>query len=316
MKSLTIFALSWIALLTPTAEAFADSKIAAAFSGLRLDEARRMLAAAPRDEPQVLYFLAHLAIWDHETERALSLASQCLELDGDASICHEVWGAALSLQLLDSPMFEQYGLARQSRGAWEHAVELDPTNLRARMMLLRYYRQAPWIAGGSRKKALAQERKIAQLSASRASEAKGLNLYFDGDYDAALTLFLKARAQVKDSFDPSYYVPLAAARAGDHTTGIRAFAELLEANPDDWDGWFYLGYARLKERPAINVSEQTLTDASEDIEPPSARARSLYAYGRMLEHIEEQDAARAAFAAALGADSELTEAARALDALR
>ena len=98
MKSLTIFALSWIALLIPTAEAFADPKIAAAFSGLRLDEARRMLAAAPRDEPQVLYFLAHLAIWDHETERALSLASQCLELDGDASIAHEVWGAALALE--------------------------------------------------------------------------------------------------------------------------------------------------------------------------------------------------------------------------
>jgi tetratricopeptide (TPR) repeat protein len=306
----------WLVLEAVAVQAHPAPEIESALAELRLADARRLLAAAPDDEPAVLYFRARIAIWDHATERALELASRCLDIASGASICHEVWGEAISLKLLDSGLFEQYSLARQSRSAWERAVELDHGNVRARLMLLRYYRQAPWIVGGSREKAMAEARVIAEYDTARAIEANGLNAYFDRDYAKALQLFLTARSRVNDSADPRYYVPLAAARLGDHATAIRAFAELVEDSPDEWDGWLFLGYAELKARPAIDVSEQTLWSAGESIRPDTARAEALYAYGRMLTRIEEPDAGRAAFAAALRADDSLVQAARALEALR
>ena len=301
-----------IVALAPLSHARPAPEVEPAFNGLRLNEARRLLAAAPDDEPQVLYFRARLAIWDHATKHALDLASRCLEVAIAESICHEVWGEASSLELLDGGLFEQYRLARQAKAAWERAVDLDPDNLRARMLLLRYYRQAPWIAGGSKRKAKLQAKEIAGRDRLRAMEAEGLSAYFDGDYDAALTHFVNARKQVRDSFDPRYYVPLAAARIGDHATAIQAFAELIEANPEDWDGWFFLGYAKLNARPPIGVTRAALQEASDDIEPSSLRARALFAHGRMLERIGETDAGREAFAAALGVDASLVEAEHAL----
>lgn len=299
-----------IALLVCVRLAHADplSEVEAAFADLRLAHARELLDTAPSDAPRVLYFKARLAIWDHATKIALDLASRCLKVAAQASICHEVRGEAISLELLDSGLLQQYGLARQARSAWERAVELDPNNLRARLLLLRYYRQAPWIAGGSRKKAAIQAQEIAARDPARAPEAEGLMAYFDGAYAQALTQFEKAHAQARDSIDPRYYVPLAATRAGDHATAIQAFADLIETAPEDWGGWYFLGYAKLEARPSIDVTPAVLRATCDRVAPPSLCARALYADGRMLKRIGERRAARAAFSAALSVDTTLTEA--------
>jgi tetratricopeptide (TPR) repeat protein len=55
-----------------------------------------------------------------------------------------------------------FSLARKVRLAFEESVRLDPSNIAARRDLSQFYLEAPWIVGGSRRKALEQVDAIAQ----------------------------------------------------------------------------------------------------------------------------------------------------------
>jgi len=58
-----------------------------------------------------------------------------------------------------------FSLAGKVRRTFEEAVRLDPSNLAARRDLAEFYLEAPWIVGGSSRKALAQIEAIAEIDA-------------------------------------------------------------------------------------------------------------------------------------------------------
>ena len=76
-------------------------------------------------------------------------------------------GRALLEKLQKASGLDQALYASQVKGAFEKAVELDPANVEARVSLASYYMNAPFIAGGSYKKAKKEAEAIIALDPVR-----------------------------------------------------------------------------------------------------------------------------------------------------
>jgi hypothetical protein len=144
-------------LLTVAGPAAADlDAVARALDASRLSDARRLLAALPEAERSSAlgqYFAGRLASLFGPPDAPANHAERCLERAPALSRCHEIRGEALLQSLDGASVTQAFGTARRTRAAWEQAVALDGGNLRARLLLLRFYGGAPWIVGGSRAKA-------------------------------------------------------------------------------------------------------------------------------------------------------------------
>lgn len=288
-----------------------EAQLRETFIDLDFATLRESLRGLDPSDPLRLYFAGRLALWHGDLARAEELAGQCLDLDGDHSVCHELYGEARSLVLLDGGPFERFGGAIETRRHWQRAVALDPRNLRARMLLLRFHRQSPFIVGGTTAKARAHEAAIRRWDPDRGREAEAVNAWFDGEDEAALQGFRYAREQ-EVSPDARYYITLPASRLDHHRRTIEAFARIVRTAPDNWDGWFRGGYAELPWLGDRRLSQETLVEAAETVPETNVRATALYAYGRMLERLGETASARAAYRAAMATDADHERAEEAL----
>jgi len=243
-------------------------------------------------------------------------AERCIDHAPQRSACHEALGHALSLALLHGAGLTGLRHALRARGAYRRAIELDPGNLAARLALLRYHRQAPWIAGGRPERADAQARAMARIDPALGETARGVNAYFDGDVEVALAHF--ERAVTIDPrpalWDPYYYLVMTAAELGRHGLGLRTVAALLGHRGEAWRDWLPLGYGNLEERFSTTLDAARLKAAAGALDA-DARLCAMYAYARVLERLGARPAAAVGYRAVLELDPDFARARRALESL-
>jgi tetratricopeptide (TPR) repeat protein len=97
-----------------------------------------------------------------EAARAVELAEQAVKSDSRSPDAHVQLGMAYSARIGQVNFMQQAMMAGRMRGAFEQAVALDPEHTDARIGLVRYYANAPAIAGGGRQKAEAEAELLRQ----------------------------------------------------------------------------------------------------------------------------------------------------------
>lgn len=114
--------------------------------------AAEAMAAHP-EEPRWRLAWVLAESYSGNSKDVLADAESLVELLPDEPGTHYALGLCLVSTITDVAVWNRGARADRARGLWETALELDPSHVGARFSLIQYYRNAPGIAGGSKKKA-------------------------------------------------------------------------------------------------------------------------------------------------------------------
>jgi tetratricopeptide (TPR) repeat protein len=218
-SSLLLF-LSLLGATAAAASASTDLASAQAlFEAGRFPEAQQLLGRMDAADPanaDVHYYLGRIALElgdpdtaVHEMERAVALAP------GNARD-HSGLGMAYGKAAEKDGMVIGFALARRCVAQFERAVELDPGDIDARILLFKYYSRAPGIVGGGAKKAAEQAAAIGRLDRQRGLLAfAGLDIA-KGKFDAALAELDEVLKAEPTDYEALYLVGRVAAASGHH----------------------------------------------------------------------------------------------------
>lgn len=244
----------------------------AAFNEGNKAQAIELLKRSP-DHPVAQIMLARIYI-DSDLDEAEKWVERALKGSQEDAEVHYTLAQIKGLQA-QSAIFSKLSLARQSKKAFEKAVELEPDSVKYLQGLLTYHLSAPSLAGGSMDKAqeLAERIKerdpvqgvLAMVSVATANDddeqkaelfenaltnspenpliAFNAGLYFQqkNDYQRAFKLFTTAANNTSDEFVipkfASFYQigRTAVFSQSNVKEGIRALVDYLENAPDDPD---------------------------------------------------------------------------------
>jgi tetratricopeptide (TPR) repeat protein len=149
---------------------------------------------------------------DGKTDAAVEASQKAVAVHADAA---ELWwwaGRAYGRKAQQSGMFAAAKWAGRTREAFEKAVEIDPAHIGARFDLMGYYLMAPGIMGGSRDKAAAQARAIADRDASMGKLAEANLAASDKQPERAQALIDQALALDPDNLQARMSLAMRAAR--------------------------------------------------------------------------------------------------------
>ena len=286
---------------------------AAAFDAFDVERASSLLneiEKAGGSNVDTLYYRTRIAALRNDPTGATRVAESCVQRFPQASRCHEALAEArISAVFSSGNVLTSLEQARAAKSAWQQAFTLDPRNARAGLLLLRYCRQAPWVAGGSDSQARKIEAALQRVSVSAGHQARGLNLLADEKYDLAIAALNAAvRANPTDR-DPRIYVAIALAAAKRWPEATRYMEELLTRYPKFWDGWLMLANAcyegRLDADRGLAAVRVYFASGINQAKPQQAQAQAIL--GALLDRQGDNVGAQAAFrrALALYEDNEL-----------
>jgi predicted Zn-dependent protease len=216
-----------------------------AFNDLRLNEANQLLAEFSEQEAATarsFYLTARIAILQGQLETASSVATKCQQQFPRETLCYEVKGEAeLVKLLLQGGVLRKIGAARSARKALERAVEYDAENMRARILLVRYYTLAPWLLGGSKSKARDQIEICRAYNAAFGHEAQALYDLGVGNTAAAVKGFAKAQALLPGQRDPALFLAKAYLADKQPEAAIATLESLVDQYPRFQEAWLELG---------------------------------------------------------------------------
>ncbi len=281
------------------------SAAVAAFDVFDLDRATSLLGDAEQQggtSVDTLYYRTRIATLRSDPAGAARSAESCVQRFANVSRCHEALAEArITAVLASGNVLTSLEQARAAKHAWERAFALDPRNARAGLLLMRYCRQAPWVAGGSDSQARKLEAALQRVSVSAGHHARAVNLFADKKYDQALAAFNAAARADPGDRDPRIYAGITLAAAKRWPETARYMEELLRRYPKFWDGWLMLANAHLEGRldseRGLAAVRTFLAGGINRAKPQQAQAHAIL--GTLLERKGDRLGAQAAYRKAL-----------------
>ena len=164
-RTFLLVLLTFIAALTASADS-AKELLAAGRIDEAIAELNGHLSSAPTDaESSNLLCRAYYALEDWE--RAESSCKKAVALDPDNSRFHLWLGRVYGERADRANVLAAVNLAEKARGEFEHAVQLNPNDVDARLDLAEFYVLAPRVLGGGEQKAREQAQSIAAVNPGR-----------------------------------------------------------------------------------------------------------------------------------------------------
>lgn|GEM_PF-3132923 len=249
-----------------------------AFNDLRLNEANRLLAEFSEQEAATaksLYLTSRIAVLQGHLETARSAATVCQHKFPRETLCYEAKGEAeLVILLLQGGVLRKIGAARSARKALERAVEYDAENMRARILLVRFYTLAPWLLGGSKSKARDQIEICRQYDPAFGHEAQALYDLGIGDTAGAVEGFAKAQALLPGERDPALFLAKAYLADNQPEAAIATLEKLVERYPRFQEAWLELGRIAADNQLESERGKAALEYYLTDVEGESASRRA------------------------------------------
>ncbi len=155
-------------------------------------------------------------------EVAIANAEACAKALPNSAKCHHALGRLYGAAAMSSGMMDGIKYASRIKDEFAKAVELAPMNFDARRDLNRFYLQAPGIAGGSVRKAIANCDEHGKFNAAQGKLLRAEVHIYEKEFDKAETL-LAALRQSPDEVVvrtlPQAWASLGFAMIGDKQSG-------------------------------------------------------------------------------------------------
>lgn len=157
-----------------------------------IDSLEKQIQSGPSAQSYNLLCRAYYMLGDWD--RGIRACEQASRLDPQAGI-YQLWlGRAYGEKADRSGLFSAARLAKKVRESFERAVQLDPTNWKARADLAEFYVEAPAVMGGGTGKALQEAAAIAPINpaiahwvAAQVAEKNKNSATAEREYHAAIT---------------------------------------------------------------------------------------------------------------------------------
>ena len=242
----------------------------------------KVIAAEPANA-EAHFFLGQVRIARGDHEHAVESLEKATSLDPAKSEYFRVLGDAYGISAQKGGLLSKFGWAKKCKAAYDKAVELDPKNVAARLSVMEYCRQAPGFVGGGMDGAYAQAAEIKKLDPPRGRQAYAGLYLSDKKYDAMLA----------------------------------EFDEVLKGAPDDYASLYQVGRFAVLSGQFLDRGLAALRHCLELPVAPGepGRAPTHWRIGGILEKQGDRTGARAAYEAALQADSRFPQAIEALKKL-
>ncbi len=287
-----------------------DSDLAegiALLNGGRVAEAKQFfesVLAGDADNAEALYYLGRSYHWEYRHDKAAELYERAVKLDESNAVYRHWLGRAYAQQAMNAGIFRRPFLAKNSRQAFEKAVELDPDYLDARNDLMQYYMVAPGIVGGSMTKAREQAEEIFKRDKMRGHGAFGFIYGREEKYEEAEREFLAALDVAGESVEPYYWLGFYYARRDQYDRAHDMFERVIERKPDDMNAYYQIGRIAAETGSNLQRGKECLLRY---LQVPTASVRGSHAWaymrlGRIYEMEGDSLSARAAYESALKLD--------------
>ena len=211
-----------------------------------------------------------------------------------------------------------FSLARKVRRTFEEAVRLDPSNLAARRDLVEFYVEAPWIVGGSSRKALEQIEAIAEVDAVAGHLAHAAYSRHERHLDEAEADYDRVLALRPGQLDPYLEVAAFYEERGDADKLTSVIEQAARVGPSDRRLPYYKGVALVLTNrnlaEANRLLRTYLANAPRRSDLPSHAAVHVW-LGRLNQRLGNTKVAADEYRAALALDPDRKAAREALQSV-
>jgi tetratricopeptide (TPR) repeat protein len=291
------------------------------FEAHRYAEARAALETLvverPGDATAALY-LGRTCFEQEMPEAAARSLERAAALDPSSSTVQYWLGRAYGEQAIAGNLLVRAKLAGRVRHAFERAVELDPSNVDARMALFEFHLRAPSFMGGSVEKAVVEAEEIRRLDPFRGRRAAGRLHENRKRYDLAALEYEAALHEPPPRPNPYFWMEDAAIERKDWPAAFAAMDRLERAFPEDAEALYEIGRLAAISGRELDRGEAALHGFL-DRDPPPPKpsfAMAHWRLGQILERRGDRGSAKREYEAAIRLDPLLTEARLGLARLR
>ena len=283
------------------------------FEHHRYNEAKTQLAAIVAADPKnadAMLYLGRISLIDRNAGEAIGWLERGTAADSKSSALHYWLGVAYGQQASRAGKFKQAMSAKRAKNEFEKAVELDPTNINARMGLVQFYVVAPGLFGGSTDKAQQQIAEIRRLSPFRGYLATAYVAERKERFADAEREYLAATATFPDSLIAAYQLAQMFHRTKAYDKAFTMLDGLLAKHPNDAGLHYYYGRTAALSGENLERGEKALRFY---LTQPEGEGRSPHAsahvrLGQIHERRGEKDLAKKEFQRALEQDPDQPEA--------
>lgn len=206
-------------------------QVTALFKQRQWVEAQVILQKVTASEPNnaaAWFYLGQTYLFRDDAGNSVPAFEKATTLAPDDSIYQCYLGDAYGLSALKAGLFSKLGWAEKCKGAYDRAVELDPKNIRARVSVMEFCRQAPSFLGGGMDKAYEQAAEIQKLDPVRGRKAYAGLYIAEKKYADAFALYESALREKPGDDDSLYSLGRLATISGEQLDrGLAALREIL-----------------------------------------------------------------------------------------
>lgn len=231
--------------------------------------------------------------------QARATAERCVQANPDSSACAEALGNVMLAQSRAGGLVAFVRNAHATRDTLERAIRFDPMNYRARVTLMGFYLEAPFLLGGSEVRARELAAEARRLDPDLTRLMRAMCAFDEGKLDEAEQHILAAdltQYELVQGSQRELLLTLASAHldAGRYAQSGRLFEELSRRLPSSEHGPYGLAQ--------VARAQGRLAEAALQLERAAAIAPRPYVYktlGEVYEARHDRPRAIAAYQAAL-----------------
>jgi len=217
----------------------ASDQVTELFKQRRWAEAQAILEKVTVTEPNeapAWFFLGQALLAQNNAEKSVSALEKATGLAPTNSEYQRILGDAYGLNALKAGLLAKMGWAKKCKAAYDKSIELDPKNIRARMSVMEFCRQAPGFLGGGMDKAYAQAEEIKKLDVVRGRQAYATLYAAEKKYPEAFAVYEDVLREKPGDDDALYNIGRLAAISGQQLDrGLDTLKELLSHPGKDKD---------------------------------------------------------------------------------
>jgi tetratricopeptide (TPR) repeat protein len=291
----------------------------AQFDAERLDQAKATLTPlAKAGDPDAMLYLGRIAIEQSDGDEAVDWLEQAIKKNDRSSLYYQWLGTAYSVKGTAANPLSRMSLLGSLKHAMERSIELDSSNVEARINLLQFYLQAPAMMGGGVDKAREQAAAIMAHDSYQGRLQNASIAENQKDTVAAERTLRELVAAFPDSSAPAVRLAIYYFNAKRYDDSFRVLEDRLRRSPTDGAALYQLGRVGAVSGAKLDRAQWAL---DRFLQMPHKRgtpsiAAAHWRMGMIHEAKGDRTAARAAYETALRLDPKLAGAKASLDKLK